>query len=126
MYIIYDPTTVQQLKQDQRYTLLELDTIRPSNNHEPITAYCVIERIPLSELGQASAYVTWHEELIEDYKHKNWENCLQTIPMLMGHFNGEVDSFYTVLEQRIKNLVNQGHSEDWSPVLDVSAVKQTS
>jgi hypothetical protein len=126
MYIIYDPNTIEQLKQDQRYTLLELDTIRHSDQHQPITAYCVIDSIPLSELGQASAYVTWHQELIEDYKHQNWENCLQTIPMLMGHFNGEVDSFYSVLEQRIKQLIDQGHPKDWSPVLDVSSAKQTS
>jgi hypothetical protein len=122
MYIIYDPETVNELKNDKRYVLLELDTFNHPKHPKPITAYCVIDQIPLSEIGQITAYLTWHQELIDDYKCKNWENCLRTIPMLMGHFNSEVDSFYQTLEQRIKTLIENPPQSSWDGVLDVKAV----
>ena len=118
MYIIFGDEVAQEVAKDNKYIVLELDTIKNSQESEPITAYCVVDQIPLTEMAQTTAYVDWHRDLMADYKRRDWEQCLRTIPLLVGHFNGELDSFYAVLLERVKEFAQQPPDVDWSPVLE--------
>ena len=119
MHIIFGNDVAEQLLEDNKYIVLELDTVRIRPDADPMTAFCVIESIPLTELQQTPAYVNRHGDLMKDYQQRRWSQCLHTIDLLRGHFNGEMDSFYDVLGQRIQQYQHQEPDADWDGVLDV-------
>jgi hypothetical protein len=43
-----------------------------------------------------------HENLIEELKKENYKFCLDAIDHLLGKFGGELDSFYTIIQERAK------------------------
>lgn len=117
MYIIFGADKAEALKEDEKYIVLELDTVRLPND-TVMTAFCVVEKVPLGEISQLPAHQTWHAEMIADYKNQNWDQCLQTIDMLMGHFNGEIDSFYKILRARVEKFKIQNPGPEWSGVYE--------
>lgn len=94
------------------YTVLELDTFRtPSGRCE--TAYCVIENIPLQDFPVLDAYIRVHHDLMQAYRDQNWEYCQSAIAGLVGRWNGELDSFYQDLAQRVTQLRDHELEPDW-------------
>jgi hypothetical protein len=101
---------------DSKYTVLDLDTFKLSDGTLH-TACCVIENIPILELTQTENLKELHANLIENYGLKNWNYCEQAIDHLIGKWGGEVDTFYTELTNRIKELKTQDLDESWSPFI---------
>lgn len=95
------------------YITLELDTVKVLSSNQNITAYCLIEDIPLYEFPKLEINKTNHRSLIEQYKKQNWQFCLQMIDELTGSWNGQVDSFYKELKQRIETLQKNPPGPDW-------------
>ena len=58
-----------------------------------------------------------HRKLIENYRKKNWDYCEQAIEHLKGLWNGEVDSFYNEIEQRVAKYKEQDPGADWDAVI---------
>lgn len=110
MYIIFGDT-VDDFK--SKYTILELDTVRIPGQSQPITAYCVIENIPIVELKDAENFRLLHENLMKNYRLKNWKYCLDAIEHLKGKWNGEVDSFYQEMLERIIHLQINAPGSEW-------------
>ena len=94
------------------FTILELDTFRTTAD-ELRTAYCVVETIPLSEFATLDAYKKIHADLIKFYRERQWNYCEHAIEGLMGHWNGELDTFYTDLLKRVMHLKENPPSDDW-------------
>lgn len=115
MHIIFGDS-VDQLPDS--YTILELDTFRIQDTKELATAYCVIETIPLSEFPLANAHKKIHADLIQAYKNRHWAYCEQAIEGLMGKWNGDLNTFYTDLLQRIVELKDKELPGDWTGVID--------
>jgi hypothetical protein len=99
------------------YTLLELDTLQDIETGKKITAWCVIDNILFQDLPSLESYKQVHQALICCYKKKEWESCQDGIRLLKGQWNGELDSFYDILEQRIQELAHQELGSDWSGVI---------
>jgi hypothetical protein len=85
-------------------TVLELDTFKLMPSERLVTSYCVIDNLPLVEFPNLEANKTIHKQLIEQYQQRNWEFCLSALHTLTGCWNGEVDSFYQHLLERITKL----------------------
>ena len=102
---------------ESKYTTLELDTFQIGADGPVHTAYCVIELIPLEEMALTESMVDLHHNLMQEYKKRNWDYCEQAIEHLMGKWNGELDTFYTELENRISKLKSLTLSDEWSPVI---------
>jgi hypothetical protein len=100
------------------YTKLELDTFRMDKTGQTITAYCLVEHIPLGEFPRVENNRQNHQALLENYKKQNWEFCKQTIPFLIGAWNGEVDSFYNELLDRIEKFQCNPPPLNWDGVID--------
>jgi hypothetical protein len=100
------------------YTVLELDTIRVSQANKIITAYCLIETIPLAEFPQVENNKHTHASLIKQYKNRNWDFCNRAIEVLLGRWNGEVDSFYNELLARIEKFKIDPPPDDWDGIVD--------
>lgn len=89
-----------------RFTVLELDSFSTESLSAPITAWCVVHTIPLQEIGLTENLVKIHQDLIAQFRQKNWAFCLECIGHLRGRWNGELDSFYNDLETRVKEFIS--------------------
>ena len=103
----------------EKYIVLELDTIQYAEDSDPITAYCVIsgEQVTLEEVSLLKQYAETHRALMNNYRKQKWEFCEQAIDSLRGKFKGEMDSFYDVLESRVREYKKELKSDDWTGVL---------
>jgi len=100
------------------FTVLELDTFRTLENPNTTTVYCVVGKIPTTELAALDAYKKIHADVIKYYKQREWQYCETTIlNALMGRWSGELDTFYTDLLDRVKKHKETGVSDDWEATL---------
>lgn len=99
------------------YTILELDRFRFSGSDQVVTAYCVVENINLQDFPTLESYITVHHDLMREYRLQNWEYCRSAIKGLKGHWNGELDSFYDSLADRVEQYSTEPPGEDWDGVL---------
>ena len=118
MHIIFGTDVVNEIRADGRHTILELDTIRPAPDRDPVTAYCVVSEIPLTEISQTEAYVIWHHELLEAYRRKDWEESVRCLNLLSGKFNGDLDTFYNELRERIRVFLTSPPPDDWDGIYE--------
>jgi hypothetical protein len=114
MHIIFGNS--QEL--NEKYTVLELDTIRIIAGGPVHTAYCVLENIPIEELPAVETLTTLHTTLMENYRTQKWADCDRIIAQLMGKWGGEVDSFYIELNNRIADLKTQTLDSNWSGIIE--------
>jgi adenylate cyclase len=110
MHIIFG-STIEEIPNS--FTVLELDTFRMVKENRTDTAYCVVEKIPLTEFTTLDAYKKIHADLVRYYKQRQWEYCENAIEGLMGKWNGELDTFYTDLLQRVIAFKQTPPAEDW-------------
>jgi hypothetical protein len=55
---------------------------------------------------------------MQAYRDKNWEYCESAIKGLTGRWNGELDSFYSTLGQRIESLRQQVLDNTWDGIIE--------
>ena len=101
MNIILGKQAAEKLQDS--YTILELETFTRQDG-SAITAYCVIESVPISELPILLSNIKLHENFIREYNNKNYKYCEDAVEHLLGKFNGELDSFYLEIIGRIKTV----------------------
>jgi hypothetical protein len=112
MNIIFGTEMAQQAQ--DRYTVLELDTLSLVPTDEVVTAYCLVETIPIEEMPAVESLKELHQNLMAEYRKRNWRYCENAIAHLTGKWHGELDSFYTELYQRIQGLKQEDLPEDWT------------
>jgi hypothetical protein len=113
MNILLGEENVAQI--DEKYTVLELDTIRISG--QDIKAYCVVEQLPLYEMLTLEQFRDLHENLMKNYKSKNWKYCIDAIEHLKGKWKGDLDSFYDDLNSRILRYLQTDPGNEWDGVI---------
>jgi hypothetical protein len=116
MNIIFGTQMAQQAK--DRYTVLELDTLNLVPTGETVTAYCLVETVPITEMPAVTSLQDLHSNLMTEYRKQNWRYCEDAIAHLTGKWHGELDSFYTELYQRIQSLKQEDLTEGWTGRVD--------
>ena len=114
MHIIFG-STVQEIPNS--FTVLELDTFCMVNENRTDTAYCVVEKIPLTEFAMLDAYKKIHADLVQYYRQRQWNYCENAIEGLMGRWNGELDTFYSDLLARVIKFKEKEPPKDWNGTL---------
>ena len=114
MNIIFGRETAEALA--EKYTVLELDTIKVGDNK--ITAFCAVETVPIMEMPKLASMKTLHENLIIEYRKRNWNYCIQAMEHLSGFWNHELDTFYNSLKSRIDQYTQEEPAEDWDGSID--------
>jgi len=99
MNIVWDKNVKEKL--EKNYTILELETFE--RNGKEITAYCVVDKVSVTELPSLEASRQLHNTFIEEYKKENYKFCIEAVEHLRGKFNGELDSFYDSIVDRLVN-----------------------
>ena len=100
------------------YTVLELDTFVLPPDSATRTSYCVIEKMPLTDFPVMEAYIKVHADMMQAYRDQNWDYCLHAIKGLTGRWNGELDSFYANLLQRVENYQDNPPGDYWTGYID--------
>ena len=59
------------------------------------------------------AYIKVHHDVMQAYRDRNWEYCQSAIAGLIGRWNGELDSFYQDLAQRVAEFSSQEPTPEW-------------
>jgi hypothetical protein len=112
MNIIFGDNVADQAR--EKYTVLELDTFVFEQKDITATAYAVIERVPLMEMVNIESFKILHANLMLEYRKRNWKYCEDAIEHLRGKWNGDLDTFYTELYERMQTLKDQLLPADWS------------
>ena len=104
-----------------KYTILELDTLRFPDSSVTQTAWCVIstDSVTLQDLPVMDRYQELHNNMMRNYKLKNWKYCEDAIEHLLGRWKGDLDSFYNEIANRLTTLKEQ----DLGPEGDGSYIK---
>ncbi len=111
MHIIFGKDKLDGI--DSKYTVLELDTFRVSDQTDPVTAYCVVETIPIMEMAAVDQFRDLHANLIKNYREKNWKYCEDALEHLIGKWNREIDSFYQDIFRRVQEHKANGVPQEW-------------
>ena len=114
MNIIFGDT-VKQIS--DTHTVLELDTFKLMPSEQLVTSYCVIDNLPLAEFPRLEANKNIHQQLIEQYRQQNWEFCRSALHSLSGCWNGEMDTFYQHLSERIDGYIANPPDDIWTGVI---------
>jgi hypothetical protein len=118
MHIILGDQITAELA--EKYIVLELDSFEVQGRDSTISAFCLVENVPLQELPQVDQYRDLHQQLIKNYRAANWKFCEDALEHLVGRWNGEVDSFYKDLQARLPNLQAQPATQEWNPSFKIS------
>lgn len=105
MQIIFSRQVADELR--ERYTVLELETF--SVGEDLLETFCIVpaDKMNLAHLPNLESDIKLHENLIVELKKKNYQFCLDAIEHLLGKFGGELDSFYTIIQDRSNRALTQ-------------------
>jgi hypothetical protein len=117
MNIIFGASAAQQAQ--EKHIVLELDTFQVDT--QLTTTYALVEKVPLMEMTSLDQFKELHSNLMTEYRKRNWKYCEDAMEHLRGKWNGELDTFYTVLTERIQELKTQSLPDDWTGVILRSA-----
>ena len=116
MNIILGRENIEQAQ--EKYTVLELDTLLIDGAADPVTAYCLIEQVPIDQIAEIDQFRDLHNNLMKNYRLQNWKFCEDAIEHLRGKWGGELDSFYIEIEQRIAKLKKQTLGAAWNGIVN--------
>jgi hypothetical protein len=117
MNIIFGDSAAQQAQ--EKYIVLELDTFQV--DQQLTTTYALVEKVPLMEMTSLDRFKELHSNLMKEYRKRHWKYCEDAMEHLTGKWNGELDTFYTVLTERIQDLKTQSLDDDWTGIIHKSA-----
>lgn len=121
MNIIFETEVTPEI--EEKYILLELDTFRRTSDGQVKKSFCVLtnEDITLQEIAIIEKQKELHNNLIKNYKKQDWNYCQEAISNLQGKWKGEVDTFYSVLSNRIKefNAKDPADQADWDHIITI-------
>lgn len=103
---------------EEKYIVLELDRIKFPGIPDPVTAYCLVERVNLTDLVGGTDWCELHANLIKNFRLRNWKYCQDAIEHLRGHWNGEVDTFYDSLGKRVQSYIDVEPGPDWDGCIE--------
>ena len=99
------------------HTVLELDTFKLMPSEQLVKSYCVIDNLPLAEFPQLEANKKIHHQLIEQYRQQNWEFCRSAVHSFTGCWNGEMDTFYQHLADRVDEYAENSPGANWTGII---------
>lgn len=113
MNIILGEAAAQQAS--ERYVVLELDQFQVQGHPDITTAYCVIENVGIEDIPLIPQLRAWHRDLVRAFREADWPQVQHNLSNLRGRWNGELDSFYDDIQQRMIQQQNQPQ-DGWNPV----------
>ena len=101
-----------------KYVVLELDTILYDAKADPVTAYCVVDDVPILNLPRIKEMSELHHNLLINYRLMDWNFCRNALEHLMGFWGEDMRSFYAILLERIEGYETTSPEEGWSGIVN--------
>ena len=101
----------------ENYTVLELDTICIAKDGPAMTAFCIVESIPILKMPKIEEMKTLHQNLLIEYRKRNWNFCNQALEHLVGFWGDDMDTFYSNLKIRIDEFEHSNPGDDWTGII---------
>lgn len=101
----------------KKHIVLELDTFEMTGKSENITAYALLEHVPLQDMPTLNHFCDLHANLMVEYSKRNWTYCEHAMEHLHGKWNGELDTFYSNLLARVIKFKEHAPPVDWNTSL---------
>jgi hypothetical protein len=73
--------------------------------------------VPIAEMVNIDQTVELHNNLVRNYGLRNWNYCVDAIEHLRGRWNGELDSFYDSIIERVDTLRESNLGDDWNSTI---------
>jgi hypothetical protein len=102
----------------EKYTVLELDTIKFGPDGPEVTAFCAVENIPIFDMPKVESMKTLHENLLVEYRKRNWNYCTQALEHLTGFWGHELDTFYNSISSRVTSYTESDPGDEWTGVIE--------
>jgi hypothetical protein len=115
MNIVLGKENVEQFQ--DKHIILELDSFYLQGSDIPITAYGIVEKIPIEQIASADQFRDLHNNMIKNYRLKNWKYVEDSLEHLIGKWFGEYDTFYNEISQRVSSLKKQNLSPEWDGII---------
>jgi hypothetical protein len=107
---------------ESKYTVLELDTLRIGEDGDIVTAFCVVENVPILDMPKVEKMKELHANLMIEYRKQNWGYCEQAMEHLASFWNQEMTTFYDNLLKRIQEFKENSPGDTWTGVVEKSSL----
>jgi adenylate cyclase len=111
--IVIGPVTA--LKISDEYFTLELDEIAVKGKTQGVNIFTVLE----ADANAMTEYIATrelHDLMLDYYREQKWDKAVQQISELRGEFDGQMDLYYDMMEERIGELRESNLPTDWDGV----------
>ena len=115
MNIVLGKENVENIQ--DKHIILELDSFYLQGTKDPITAYGIVEKMPIEQIASADQFRELHNNMMKNYRLQNWQYVEDALEHLVGKWFGEYDSFYIEMSQRVRLLKEQDLGPDWNGIL---------
>ena len=116
MNIILGKENIEELQ--DKHVILELDSFYLHGADDPVTAYGVVEKVPIEQISAADQFRDLHNNMMKNYRLRNWKYVEDALEHLVGKWCGEYDTFYNEMSKRVKILSEQSLAKDWNGIID--------
>jgi hypothetical protein len=116
MQLIFGEERANTLR--EKYIVLELDMVKFNPIEVTSTVYCVLEKLPETNLDVLNDMLLMHHTMITYYRNRQWSEATVQLDQLTGYWGEDVDTFYNDLRSRIAKYQETDPGEDWSPAIE--------
>ena len=112
--IVLGARTAELVKEE--YFTLELDCIAVKGKKEGVRIYTVL---PTQDAGAMAEYCMareTHQDMLSAYRAQNWARAQELCTVLKGEFDGEMDHYYKIWQERIDEMAAANLPKDWDGV----------
>jgi adenylate cyclase len=111
--IVLGPETARRL--DNEFFTLELDCIAVKGKKEGVNIFTVF-RNPTINVERWESARNQHNAMLMAYRQQNWDTAILAVNQLRGQFNGQMDHYYDLWLERIKEMKAANLAADWDGV----------
>lgn len=115
MNIVLGKENVEQLQ--NKHIVLELDSFCFGDSKDIVTAYGIVEKLSIDEISIAEQLQDLHNDMMKNYRLRNWKYVEDALEYLIGKWSGEYDTFYSEISQRVASLKTQDLPLGWDGIV---------
>jgi adenylate cyclase len=93
------------------YTLAELDEIAVKGKTKGVKIFTIVDGTGINK-----EYIGIHNKFLKAYRKQDWDNALQISSVLKEAFQGELKSYYEMMDERIAELKEDNLGEHWDGI----------
>jgi len=112
--IVLGPITAERVGDE--YFTLPLDCIAVKGKKEGVNISTVFYNPPHEQKVFWEHDREVHDLMLEYYRKQEWSKASALVEALKGKFDGQMDQYYDLWQERIEEMKNAGLPEDWDGV----------